>query len=54
MVENQIGTLTPNPSFGQNLGFKFWHGSRKPILDIYISKKFQWYKELFNLMNFDP
>jgi len=24
-----------------------------PILDIYVSKAFQWYKKLFNLMNFD-
>ncbi len=24
------------------------------ILDIYVSKKFQWYEELFNPMSFDP
>jgi hypothetical protein len=24
------------------------------ILNIYVSKKFQWYKELFNPMSFDP
>jgi hypothetical protein len=25
-----------------------------PILDIYVLRAFQWYNELFNLMNFDP
>jgi hypothetical protein len=23
-------------------------------LDIYVSRAFQWYKKLFNLMSFDP
>jgi hypothetical protein len=26
----------------------------EPVLDIYFPKAFQWYKELFNSMNFDP
>ncbi len=26
----------------------------KPILDIYVSRAFQWYKELFNPLSFDP
>jgi len=25
----------------------------KPILDIFVSKSFQWYKKLFNPMSFD-
>jgi len=54
MVKNQIGTLTPNPSFGHNLCYKYSNGSCKPNLDICISKKFQWYKEIFNPMSFDP
>jgi hypothetical protein len=54
MVGSQIGTLTRGPSFGHNLCFKYSNGSWEPISDIYVSKKFQWYKELFNLMNFDP
>jgi len=45
---NQIVNLTPGLSFGHNLCFKCPNGSCKPILDIYISIAFQWYKELFN------
>jgi hypothetical protein len=37
-----------------NLCFKSSNESCKPILNIYISRAFQWYKELFNLMNSDP
>jgi len=29
-------------------------GYAKTILDIYVSRTFQWYKELFNPMGFDP
>jgi hypothetical protein len=54
VVESQIDNLTPDPSFGHNLCFKYSNGSCKPILNIYISRPFQWYKELFNPMNFDP
>ncbi len=46
--------LTPNPSFGHNLCFNYLNGSCKHILDIYVHRAFQWYKELFNLMGFDP
>jgi hypothetical protein len=53
MVENQIGILTFDPSFGHNLCFKYSNGSWEPISDIYVSKNFQWYNEFFNLMNFD-
>jgi hypothetical protein len=44
--------LIPNPSFGHNLCLKYPNGSYEPILDIYISKKIQWYKEFFNPMIF--
>jgi hypothetical protein len=44
--------LTPGPSFGHNLCFKCPNGSCKPILNIYISKILQWYKELLNPMGF--
>jgi hypothetical protein len=54
MVGSQIDNLTTNPFFGHNLCFKCPNGSCKTILDIYVSKYFQWYKERFNSMNFDP
>jgi hypothetical protein len=54
VVGNQIGNLIPNPSFGHNLCFKCSNESCEPILDIYVSRTFQWYKELFNPMGFDP
>jgi hypothetical protein len=43
-----------NWQFDHNLCFEYPNGSWKPILDIYILRAFQWYKEIFNLMNFDP
>jgi hypothetical protein len=54
MVENQIANLTPGPSFDHNLCFKCPNGLCKPISDIYIPRAFQWYKERFNPMSFDP
>jgi hypothetical protein len=54
VVESQIGYLIRNFSFHHNLWFKYPNGSCKPILDIYVSRYFQWYKELFNPMSFDP
>ncbi len=53
MIESQIDNLTPDFSFGYNLCFRYPHGACEPILDIYIPKAFQWYKELFNQMKFD-
>ncbi len=52
MTENQINNLTPKLYFDHDLCFKYPNGSCKPILDIW--RAFQWYKELFNPMNFDP
>jgi hypothetical protein len=54
MVESQIGNLIPSPSFGHNLCFKCPNGSCEPILDSTIPRNFQWYKEIFNPMGFDP
>jgi hypothetical protein len=54
MVRSQIAKLIHDLSFGQNLCFKCPNGWCKPILDIYVSIPFQWYKKHFNLMGFDP
>jgi hypothetical protein len=54
MARSQIVNLTPDPSFGHNLCFKCPNGSCDPISDIYVLRLFQWYKELFNPMVFDP
>jgi hypothetical protein len=53
VVESQIANLIPGPSFGHNLCFRCPNGSCKPILDIYVPRSFQWYKEIFNPMGFD-
>ncbi len=54
IVGSQIVNLTLDPSFGHNLCFNYPNGSCEPILDIYVPIFFQWYKELFNKMGFDP
>jgi hypothetical protein len=54
MVRNQIANLTLDPSFGHNLCLKCPNGSCKPTFDIYVPRTFQWYKEIFNQMGFDP
>jgi len=54
MVGSQTANLTPSPSFGHNLCFRRPNGRCEPILDIYISRSFHWYKELFNSLSFDP
>ncbi len=41
-------------SFGYNLCCEYSNGWCELILYIYILRVFQWYKELFNTMNFDP
>jgi hypothetical protein len=46
--------LTPSPSFGHNLCFKYSNGTCEHILNNYVWNFFQWYKELFNPMSFDP
>jgi hypothetical protein len=54
MVRSQIGNLTFGPSFGHNLCCKCPNGSCEPILNIYVPRAFQKYKEIFNPMSFDP
>ncbi len=39
---------------GHNLCLKCPNGSWEPISNIYVSRDFQWYKELFNPMGFAP
>jgi len=43
-----------SPSFGHNLCFKCPNGSCEPILDIYVLKAYQWYKEFLNSNRFWP
>ncbi len=52
MIRSQINNLTLDLSFGHNLCFKYPNGPCKTILNIYVSRIFQWYHELFNLMGF--
>jgi hypothetical protein len=54
MVGSQIANLTPNLSFGHNLCVKCPNGSCEPMLNIYVRRNFQSYKELFNPMGFGP
>ncbi len=54
VVRSQIDNLTLDLSFGHNLCLKCPNVSCEPILDIYVPRNFQWYKELFNSMGFDP
>jgi len=54
VVGGQTTNLTPDPSFGHSLCFRCSNGSCEPILDIYVSIYFQWYKKLLNPLSFDP
>ncbi len=54
LVRNQTANLTPDPSFGHNLCFRCPNGQYKPILNIYIPRAFQWYKEHLKPLRFDP
>jgi hypothetical protein len=54
VVGNQIVSLTPDPSFAHNLGYRCPNGSCKAILDIYTSRPFQWHQEHPNARCFDP
>jgi hypothetical protein len=53
VVKSQTANLTLDFSFDHNLCFRCPNGQCEPILDIYVSIAFQWYKELFDLMSFD-
>jgi len=54
VVKSQTTNLTPDLFLDHNLCFRCSNGWCKPILNIYVSIAFQWYKKLFNLMGFDP
>jgi len=54
LLGSQIGNLTPGPSFGHNLCFKYSNEWCKPILDIYVSRAFQWYNFSSKPLSFDP
>jgi hypothetical protein len=54
VVGNQIGNLIIDFSLDLNLCFKYPNGSCEPILNIYFSKKIQWYMELFDPKSFEP
>jgi hypothetical protein len=54
MVRSQIANLTPNLSFGYNLCFRCLNGQCEPILNIYVPRAFQWYKEFLKPLNFNP
>jgi hypothetical protein len=53
VVESQIVNLTLDLSFGHNLCFRCPNGWCEPILDIYVPRSFQWYKERFKPLRFD-
>jgi hypothetical protein len=54
LVRSQIANLTPNPSFGHNLCLRCPNEKWEPILDIYVPRAFQWYKERHKPLSFDP
>jgi hypothetical protein len=53
VATNQITNLTLALSFGHNLCFKCPNGWYEPILNIYVSMSFQWYKRKFNPLGLD-
>ncbi len=52
VVRSQTGSLTLGPSFGHNLCFRYPNEQCEPILDIYILRDFQWYKERYKPLSF--
>jgi len=48
------GSSTPGPSFGHNLCFRCPNEQCEPVLDIYASRAFHWYKERNKTLRFDP
>jgi hypothetical protein len=54
MVGSQIVILTLDLSFDHNLCFRCPNGRCEPILNIYVSIAFEWYKKLFQPMGCDP
>jgi len=54
MVGSQIASLTPDPSFAHNLGYRCPNGQCETIFDIYASRPFQWHQEHLNARCFGP
>jgi len=54
MVGSQTANLIPGLSFGHNLCFKCPNEHCKPILNIYVPRNFQWYKERHKPLNLTP
>jgi hypothetical protein len=54
LVRSQIGSLTPDPSFGHNLCFRCPNKQYEPIFNIYVLRAFQWYKKCHKPLSFDP
>jgi hypothetical protein len=54
LVGSQTANLTHGPSFDHNLCFKCPNWQCEPILDIYVSRAFHWYKELLKPLSLAP
>jgi len=54
VVGSQTANLISGPSFGHNLCFRCLNGQCKSILDIYVPRVFQWYKQRHKPLSFDP
>jgi hypothetical protein len=54
VVGSQTASLTPGPSFRNNLCCRCPNGSCEAIFDIYTLIVFQWYEECFKARCFDP
>jgi hypothetical protein len=54
VVESQIASLTPGPSFAHNLGCRCPNDQCEAIFDIYVSRPFQWHQEHPNARCFAP
>jgi hypothetical protein len=54
LVGSQTRSLTPDPSFGHNLCFRYPNEQCELILDIYVLKAFEWYKKCHKPLSFDP
>jgi len=53
VVGSQTANLIPGLSFDHSLCYRYSNGSCEAILDIYISRPFQWYKKHLNAKCFD-
>ncbi len=54
VVRSQTVSLTPGPSFAQELGCRCPNDQCEAIFDIYVSRPFQWHQERLNARCFGP